>query len=233
MARWPDERVIGDFWCHADFPLEERLDDLIEVAQLPADLNRQLEIPPPQEPIHLFLFRRESTYRQYVREYFPDVPYRRALYVKDGGPGMVFAYCHDDFAVDLRHECTHALLHAALPVVPLWVDEGLAEYFEVPRDERFQRRDHWVHVRRWLRFGRKMPWDDLEQLKSLRQMGHREYVQAWALVHYMLHGDASGRETLIAFLAELKAHRPPGRLTERLRQAVPELDQRLQEHFAP
>jgi hypothetical protein len=44
---------------------------------------------------------------------------------------MVFAYRGEDFETDLRHECTHALLNAALPVVPLWLDEGLAEYFEV------------------------------------------------------------------------------------------------------
>ena len=34
------------------------------------------------------------------------------------------------FEADLRHECTHALLHAALPYVPLWLDEGLASLYE-------------------------------------------------------------------------------------------------------
>ena len=33
---------------------------------------------------------------------------------------------------DLRHELTHALLHGVLQDVPLWLDEGLAVYFELP-----------------------------------------------------------------------------------------------------
>ena len=36
-------------------------------------------------------------------------------------------------AEDLRHEVAHGYLHAVVPNLPLWLDEGLAEYFEVPR----------------------------------------------------------------------------------------------------
>ena len=46
------------------------------------------------------------------------------------------AYRNPEFGNDLRHECTHALLHAVLPAVPLWLDEGLAKYFEVQRASR-------------------------------------------------------------------------------------------------
>ncbi|GIT30210.1 MAG: hypothetical protein Ct9H300mP1_22560 [Planctomycetaceae bacterium] len=35
------------------------------------------------------------------------------------------------FPEDLRHEFTHGVLHSSLKRVPLWLDEGLAEYFEV------------------------------------------------------------------------------------------------------
>ena len=52
--------------------------------------------------------------------------------MKGRGPGKVFAYKSKALPVDVRHEGTHGLLHAALPMVPLWLDEGLAEYFEVP-----------------------------------------------------------------------------------------------------
>ena len=38
-------------------------------------------------------------------------------------------------ADDLRHEMTHAYLHAVVPNVPLWLDEGLAKYFELPRQQ--------------------------------------------------------------------------------------------------
>ena len=39
----------------------------------------------------------------------------------------------DRLEEDLRHEATHALLHVAVGDLPLWLDEGLAEYFEVHR----------------------------------------------------------------------------------------------------
>ena len=45
---------------------------------------------------------------------------------------LVYTYWGDRIQQDLRHELTHALLHSVLKDVPLWLDEGLAEYFELP-----------------------------------------------------------------------------------------------------
>ena len=45
---------------------------------------------------------------------------------------LVYTYWGDRIQQDLRHELTHALLHSVLKDVPLWLDEGLAEYFEMP-----------------------------------------------------------------------------------------------------
>ena len=45
---------------------------------------------------------------------------------------MVYTYWGNRIQQDLRHELTHAILHSVLKDVPLWLDEGLAEYFEVP-----------------------------------------------------------------------------------------------------
>ena len=42
----------------------------------------------------------------------------------------------DHLRTDLRHELTHALLHGVLKDVPLWLDEGLAGFFELPPDAR-------------------------------------------------------------------------------------------------
>ena len=126
--------MAGAFFCHADFQLDEFEGLWSEMAGLQEDLTRQLRVPAAGEPIHLFLFSRKATYQEYLRLHFPQVPFDEHLYIKDGGPGMVFAYQSPDFETDVRHESTHALLHAALPVVPLWLDEGLAEYFETATD---------------------------------------------------------------------------------------------------
>ena len=135
-ADWTDHREVGPFVCRADFPLQGMEGLLADLDELQGDLSESLGIPPAQERIEIYLFGDESSYHRYLKTYFPQLPYRRALFAKLGGPGMVFAYRGKEFETGLRHECTHALLHAALPSVPLWLDEGLAEYFQEPRAKR-------------------------------------------------------------------------------------------------
>jgi hypothetical protein len=204
---------------------------LSELARLQGDLVRSLGIQPARETIHLFLFHRESIYRGYIQQYFPEVPYRRALFIKDRGPGMVFAFVNREFAVDLRHESAHALMHAALPLVPLWLDEGLAEYFEVSAAQRLHHHPHLTKVRWGVRFGSIPRLERLEQIRDLDQMGQKEYQQAWAWVHFMLNGSGEAREELTNYLADIQAHSPPGILSRRLRMRIPDLEQRFSRHF--
>jgi hypothetical protein len=63
----------------------------------------------------------------------PNLPRRRAFFVETDTRLSVYAYWGDRVAEDLRHEVVHGYLHAVVPHLPLWLDEGLAEYFEVPR----------------------------------------------------------------------------------------------------
>ena len=228
---WPDERTAGPFLCHADFPLKAHENLLEELARLQRDLVRTLGIAESREPIHLHLFERKATYDSYLRLHFPEVPSRRALFIKERGPGMVFAYRTSEFEIDVRHEGTHALLHADLAMVPLWLDEGLAEYFEVPYDERAFYHPHLRNVKWSVRLGQVPRIERLEQLHTLEQMGPREYGQAWAWVHFMLHGSPIAQEELVRYLADIRAHTPPGQLSERLNRRLPDLNQKFVEHF--
>ena len=229
--RWPDERSAGVFHCHADFQLENFDRLWSEMGKLEIDLRQHLRVAPVKEPIHLFLFRDEKIYRDYIGLHFSDVPYRKALYIKAGGPGMVFAYLNDEFANDVRHEGTHALLHASLPVVPLWLDEGLAEYFEVPAAERAFGNPHLGKTRWAARFAQVPRLEDLESIHNLNEMGAAEYRHAWAWVHFMLHGPAEAHEELVAFLEAIGSHSPPGVLSTRLRKRMPDVNVRFVEHF--
>jgi hypothetical protein len=231
QARWPDEREAGPFLCHADFSLAGQQPLLDGMAQLQEDLVRMLGAREAREPVHLFLFQTRSTYQAYLKQYFPKVPYRRALYMKARGPGMVFAWQGQDFEIDVRHESTHALLHAWLPSVPLWLDEGLAEYFEVPRDERAEGNPHQASVKALLESGQLPRLEELEAIDDLDQMGRDEYRDAWAWVHYLLHGPREAREELIRYLGELETGGDPGKLSDRLRRRIPDLKRRLVEHF--
>ena len=207
--RWPEELAAGPFVCHADFSLERHQPLLAETAQLQQDLSSALGVGPPREAIHLFLFERKTTYETYVRRHFPGTPCRRALFIKASGPGMVFAYRGADFEMDVRHEGVHALLHAVLPLVPLWLDEGLAEYFEEPRRRRASAHPYLAAVKWKVRWGWRASIEDLEQVRDVNDMGQTHYREAWAWVHFMLHGPAEARDELTQFIADLEAHSPP------------------------
>lgn len=233
VARWPAERRAGPFHFHADFPLEPDAKLLDSLAHLQSDVESLLKIRTGREPIHLLLFRERSVYNAYVQIYFPKVPKRPALFIKAArGPGMVFAVRKNaNFAIDLRHEATHALLHSALPVVPLWLDEGLAEYFEEPRATRQFHHPSLLQVRWGVRLGMSKSIEKLEAVQSLRQMQGVEYRYSWAWAHFLLQGPPEVRRELIAYLHDLEAERIPGILSKRLRLRLPDLNRRFARHF--
>lgn len=229
--RWPDEQQAGPFWCHADFSLATCRPLLDELGELKSDLAAALGMPAPRQTIHVFLFQTRATYQAYLQQYFPQVPQRRAMYIQVRGPGMVFTYRGPELDVDLRHEATHALLHAWLPQVPLWLDEGLAEYFEVPRDQRRAEHPHREAILRRMAVGGPQRLERLEGYTRVEQMGRDEYCDAWAWVHFLLHGPPEAQQELLRYLQELASASPPGPLSPRLRRRWPDLERRLEEHF--
>jgi hypothetical protein len=230
-ADWPDARIVGPIICRADFPLSGIEGELRDLTRLQKDLTDALGIPAAKEPIELYLFHDRDTYARYLKRYLPSVPFRKAIYVKGQGPGRVFAYWSRQLEVDLRHEYAHALLHASLPMVPLWLDEGLASYFEVPAPRRAFDHPHLASVQRSARLGWTPRIEALEKKADLKDMGAAEYRDSWAWVHFMLHGSAGAREELAAFLADIHGSNPPGVLSNRLRRRVPDVQRRFAEHF--
>lgn len=230
-TRWPDERVAGPFVCRADFDLKEHLVFLRELGPLQRELIRTLGVPPADEPIHLYLFEQKKTYQNFLKHHFPSVPYRRAVYFKARGPGIVMAYSHKGLATDVRHEGSHALLHAALPMVPLWLDEGLAEYFEVAPASRAYGNSHLSSVRWAARFGVVPKMEKLEQLEGIGDMDSADYRNAWAWVHFMLHGSREAHAELVRYLNDIRNAVPPGQLSHRLRRRIPDIENRFVEHF--
>lgn len=229
--KWPVEHTAGIFSCHADFSLERHAALLDELGALARDVEELLGTSPPEETVHLFLFERKATYQAYLKHYFPRVPYRRALFIKGRGPGMVFAYQGLDFEIDVRHECTHAVLHASLEHVPLWLDEGLAEYFEVPRDQRGKKHPHRSAVAALVNSGRLPRLAELEPVSDLASLGREEYRDAWAWVHFMLHGPPPAREELLSYLKDVQTDADTEPLSRRLKRRIPDLERRMAEHF--
>ncbi len=230
--RWPDERVADAFYFHADFSLQKSMPLLTELTTLRQDLEQTLRLRATHEPIHLFLFSEKQTYQEYLRLHFPKAPDRRALFIKARGPGMVFAHCGADFEIDVRHECTHAILHTTLPKLPLWLDEGLAEYFEVPAEKRSGENPHAAAVKALARLGELPRLEALETLTDINDLGRREYREAWAWVHFCLDGPAVARQELQVYLAELSEGGATEPLGRRLQRRIPRLEETALAHFA-
>jgi hypothetical protein len=228
---WSDRRASGPFACVAQFPLDSLDRCFQDLARLQRELERTLGLQRAATTVDVYLLADEEAYSDFVRNLYPRAPYRRALYVLRGGRAAVYAYRHDDLPVDLRHECTHALLHANLPTVPLWLDEGLAEYFEMPEDQRAFDHPHLATLRWNLRFGMLRSVESLEQHSELSEMGGIEYRFAWAWVHFMLHGPVAAHRALVQYLAEIHRGESPGPLSERLREGTPHLEDRMIQHF--
>ncbi|MCA9261146.1 MAG: hypothetical protein KDA61_18150 [Planctomycetales bacterium] len=231
QSGWPFRAAYGPFQCVSEAPLD-RIDPMFrELSLLEQQLIRTLGLPPSQRPVEVALFANEESHRRYLSRVYPRVPYRRALYVQRGGRGAVFAYFHAQLADDLRHECTHALLHAKLPMVPLWLDEGLAEYFEVAPNLRARNNPHLARLRWDLFFGLQHSVENLERQHELSDMGAAEYRFSWAWTHFMLHGPPVAHEQLVLYLADIRQGNPPGMLSERLHRCIPNLDAQLAQHF--
>ena len=228
---WVDTRSVGPFICQATFPLHECEPILVELPELQRELSRTLGVPPARKPVGIFLFLSAAQHQAYIEQHFPHVPYRRALFIKDGDQAGVYAYRHAELDVDLRHECTHALLHGVLPVVPLWLDEGLAEYFEVPASQRAFDHPHHDALRWNMRLGMVQKMNSLEERTDLADMGAFDYRYSWAWVHFMLHGPKSAHRSLVTYLARIQQGAPPGRLSDELAAAVPDPTERMIQHF--
>ena len=150
-----DALVRDQLVIHSDFrlPRHHRLVD--ELVARRNDVVERLRLPVSDEPIHVYLFDTSERFQAFVAQHHPDFPDRRAFFLESDTRLDVYAYWGDRVAEDLRHEVTHGYLHTMVPHLPLWLDEGLAEYFEVPRSQGGLHAPHRtmlvqaVHARNW------------------------------------------------------------------------------------
>ncbi|MEA1950173.1 MAG: DUF1570 domain-containing protein [Planctomycetota bacterium] len=193
---------------HSDFELPANhrlLDDLIARS---GDLSRELSLPSSDEPIHVYLFEDSQQYNSFMRVRHPNAPPTRAAFHETDTRLQVYAHWGDRVAEDLRHEVMHGYIHSVVPNAPLWLDEGLAEYFEVPRGTGGLNRTHVAWLASHLRAGDWRPdLDRLERLSPAEGMTRGDYAEAWAWVHFLLQSkDRTRRELLGNHLRRLRQH---------------------------
>jgi hypothetical protein len=217
-----------------DFEID-RTDPLFaELDALPEQVFGELQLPPSNAVVQVFLFDTQERYERYMRAKYRNLPTRRAYFIAEPRAGgqdelKIFTWMGDHLATDLRHELTHALLRGVLKEVPLWLDEGLAGYFELPPQQDGVNPQHLETLRR-------TPFRPdlarLEKFTHVAQMEKPEYREAWAWVHLMLRGGPGAKKVLHDYLQALRTEANPGPLLPKLREAVPEPEQALVNHLA-
>ncbi len=227
--------AAGQLIIHADFhlpPGHRMVSELTSERQLICDA---LRVPAGDEPIHVYLFADEATYRAHVAARYPSFPERRAIFVETDVTLSVYAHWSDRVAEDLRHEVSHGYLHSAVPNLPLWLDEGLAEYFEVARGRRGVNRPHVDQLLAQLAAGTWRP--DLPRLEALADaatMTQRDYAEAWLWVHFLLASPHGSPAVLTDYLAALRRGEPAAPLHATLSGRLPtaaDIDQSVVEHL--
>lgn len=221
----------GHFVINSDVRLDEDNVLVKELEDLHDQVYDTLQLPEQRDPVHVYLFSDEASYRFYMHTTWKDLPPRRAYFVGTSRELAVYSFISPQVKEDLRHEFTHGLLHATLQSVPLWLDEGLAEYFEV--DATTPGATHAAHLRE-LRMAEAEKWNPnlyrLEMLTDFRDLSSRDYAESWAWVHFMLNDSEQSAKVLLDYLTVLRSTKTPKRLMPSLEAAVPSYFNDMQLH---
>jgi hypothetical protein len=205
--------VEADFQLKGDDPIIGQLTDLQSV------VGTTLQLPATSQPVNVHIFSSSDRFHQYLEHRFPGYPVRRAFFIKHQGRFEVCAQWGEHIVEDLRHEITHAYLHAAVSDPPLWLDEGLAEYFEIPPHTGGWHASHAELLGREYVAGRWRPnLPQLEALSSPADMTQLNYAEAWAWTYLLLNTTPARRELLVHHLnalSENSASQPLGELLYR------------------
>jgi tetratricopeptide (TPR) repeat protein len=106
----------------------------------------------------------------------------------------------------LFHEYTHLLIHQNEGHIPLWLDEGLAEFYGFSQ---IHSKEVWLGVANaghvdLLRRAPPIPLDVLftvgynSPYYNEREKGNMFYAESWALTHYLMMKDFTGNKNLIS-----------------------------------
>lgn len=213
--KWPFQWKVGGFRVHSTVSSDALRSASTQLLALPPQIEATLAIKLRPSEVHLVVLNDETEYEHYVKSHFPNLPSRRALYVQRRGMGVVITYFHADWLTDARHECTHALFHQSGIQLPLWLEEGISEYFENHTADRRFHPEHRPAIETQLRFGQIAQIADLED-NATTKLDAKGYRDAWGVVAFMIHHNDETRLALSNYINDLHRGTAAGYLSRRL-----------------
>lgn len=205
--RWVvhDKHGVVEIYAEFDPGVSELWSEIESVQQ---ELRQLLDVRPSGEAVQIMLFSSRARYQRYLISTIPEAQYRRAVFYRNGDVFQVYAFRSATLITDLRHEFAHVLLHQYLQFLPLWIDEGLAEFCEERASERGQS-VRLAGVRWKSRFGWAPSLKSLENLPSAAQMTADDYRDSWAWVTFLLQESPESRAILKEYLRVISRGEAP------------------------
>lgn len=202
----------GHFSLFSDAPLETvqaLSSDLELLHSVLAGLNPQRSIKSPL-PTWVFIFSNQDSFQPYklrmngrspaISGYFISHPHANFVAI-DGSSGK-------GASPIVYHEFLHYFARHNLPGLPLWFNEGLAEFyttFERQEDEVLigkpvQRHVDWLRTHDLIPFRRFLATDTDSPIYNEQDRNGAYYAQSWALVHMLLTSDQGRRRQVARYL---------------------------------
>lgn len=154
----------------------------------------------------------------------------------DGGTFMTYGGLSDAARRNFLHELTHRFVHHVCPQAPIWLNEGLADYYETMTVEGgkavlgrspyvFKRGDSWKFGPGGVPVGVLPSWSELtgmdaktfyaartaaedEEGAEARDRQHANYASAWATVHLLQNHREHYGDRLHQWLVKMAAGTP-------------------------
>jgi Protein of unknown function (DUF1570) len=223
----------GPFEVYTDEPIAADAASVRALRELEADVAASLGVRAPEHapPVEVYVLKDRESFTHFLQIYYPELPTRRAFFLAQGPRRVVYAFENDRLREDLRHEAAHALLHLAVGDLPLWLDEGLAEYFENADSRQGLNPEHMSRLPDDTKAGWRPDLKRLEGLNIVSEMSPRDYRESWAWVHYLLNETPQGKTTLLAYLNDLRKSPAAPALSGRLDSIEKEANAHMLAHF--
>ncbi|MBD3645600.1 DUF4124 domain-containing protein [Alcanivorax sp.] len=167
--------------------------------------------------VNLYLFEQQADFRQWMVERIGSSNANYAgVFIPSSNEVAVWRWGDDqDVAQTVLHESSHVLLYQLSPASPVWLHEGLAQYFQtlkVQPDGRLKvspLTDAQARIRQWMNEGRLitlrqyLSLDDIQWRRMAHELDAIPYTVAWATTAFLM-SKPVGRSTLRTLLQELE-----------------------------
>jgi len=205
---------------------------LAELKQLPLRLSEVYGSPAIVRAVNVLIFSNRQQYFSHLEKTLPQAPRRNSLFIVRSGRPTILAVQGETLLQDLTHEAVHSLNHLTFrnTPMPLWMDEGLAEWVEDSVDQ--QSRVHGKALRQLLG-GQRMLLPEpislaaLEKIKSTTRADAVDYAASWAWCRFLLSEKFGCRGVWNRYLQDIRGGQQAGRLHHRLALTVPDYKQRF------